>query len=156
MARIFGYPGVSQSIVIGDAALAVFQAHRQTGFREEAGGLLFATIKSTGLHIVEATPPHPKDSRARLSFRLDLEIVQSTINERFQHNLHYVGEWHTHPEHIPTASKRDLTTMASAFSKSRLGISSLTMIIVGKKINGNGLWVSLHNQKGYLRLCETE
>ena len=154
MPRAFWHPGLSRRVVIGDAALSVMRRHRQWPFFNEAGGLLFATIGQDAIHIVEATIPNRKDGRGSNYFEIDLNGAQSTIDERFQHGLHYVGEWHTHPVGHPSPSARDRTTMTSAFAKSKHGLQALLLIIVGRRLDGGGLWVSLHNAKGSLRLCE--
>jgi integrative and conjugative element protein (TIGR02256 family) len=154
MSRAFWHPGLSRRVVIGDAVLSVMRRHRQWPFFNEAGGLLFATIGQDAIHIVEATTPTRRDGCGSDYFEIDLNCAQSTIDERFQHGLHYVGEWHTHPVSRPVPSAKDRTTIASAFAKSKHGLQALILVIVGRRFDGEGLWVSLHNAKGSLRLCE--
>ena len=154
--RVFWHPGLTRSVVIGEAAITTMYQNRQGFLHDEAGGLLFATISPQSLHIVEATTPRPKDRRGGSFFEVDLASAQATINERHQHGLHYVGEWHTHPEYLPQPSDRDRKTIASAHVKSKHQLEALLMIIVGRKFAGKGLWVGLHNAKGSLRLCESD
>lgn len=154
MSRSFWYPGLARSVVIGEAALSVMRRHRQGFLSDESGGLLFATITSSAIHVVEATSPSGSDRRGSSYFEVDLRHAQAVINERFQHGLHYVGEWHTHPVDRPMPSTRDTSTMASAFAKSQHSLEALLMVIVGRRVNAHGLWVGLCNHRGVLQLCE--
>lgn len=154
MSRLFWYPGLARTVVIGDAALSVMRKHRQGVFSDESGGLLFATITPTSIHVVEATSPGKDDRRGGTYFEIDLRQAQSIINERFQHGLHYVGEWHTHPVNRPAPSTRDTSTMASAFTKSQHSLEALLMVIAGRRLDTDGLWVGLCNHRGVLQLCE--
>lgn len=154
MSRTFWHPGLSRRVMIGDAPLDVMKRHRQWPFLSEAGGLLFAALAPAAVHIVEATGPSRRDSRGSAFFEIDLQTAQSTIDERFQHGLHYVGEWHTHPEFKPAPSTRDTKTASSAFRKSKHNLQALLLVIVGRRFEADGLWVGLCNNKGVLRLCE--
>jgi len=149
---IFSYPGVSQSVVVSEQAQQTFLRYRQAHlFRSEAGGLLFAKISATQIAIQEATSPSRRDYRTRGRFILDLVEAQKVIAERFSSKLHYVGEWHTHPEPVPRPTERDLKTIASVFEKSQHRLRSLILIIVG---NGDppSIWCSLHRSADHIQL----
>jgi proteasome lid subunit RPN8/RPN11 len=66
--------------------------------------------------------------------------------------LHFVGDWHTHPEPIPTPSPSDIRTIEEAVAKSRHHLHGFLMIVVGSSEFPIGLYVSLNTAASHLRL----
>ncbi len=62
-----------------------------------------------------------------------------------ERNLHYLGDWHTHPEPVPVPSKRDLKSINECARKSTHGLSGFILIVVGTAPSPQGLHVSLHS-----------
>jgi hypothetical protein len=67
-------------------------------------------------------------------------------------NLHYVGDWHSHPERVPSPSGRDLRSIRECAQKSTHGLNGFLLIVVGTAPFPEGLHVSLNNDDEHLRL----
>lgn len=129
-----------------------FAKYRQTRlWHREAGGQLFAIIDGERWTIVEATGPRRSDRRWRFGFRSSRTMEQAEITDRFAKGLHYVGDWHTHPESIPTPSGEDLGSMAEMIRTSDYQTTGLLMLIIGTQPPPLGLHISLHCGTGWWR-----
>lgn len=58
--------------------------------------------------------------------------------------LHFIGDWHTHPEPTPTPSGSDVRSIRDAVVKSKHHLNGFLMIIVGTDVFPQGLHLSLH------------
>lgn len=144
---------VSQTLVLTREALALMLHHRQLGATEpESGGMLFAQIEPGWITVRVATPPHHHDRRFRHAYEPDLKQQQFEIRRRFKQGLHFIGEWHTHPEPRPQPSGTDLQSMARCYSTSRHNLRAFVMVILGTAKWPDGLWVSLHREDSIVRL----
>jgi integrative and conjugative element protein (TIGR02256 family) len=120
--------------------------HQQTRFwHREAGGQLFARIEDCNVRVVEATGPRPTDRRCRSRYEPDRVAEQAEIDARFPQGLHFVGDWHTHPEDRPTPSSIDLLSTAEGVRRSRHGLNAFVLVIVGRGAFPAGLHVCLHD-----------
>lgn len=145
--------GRKQQLVITENALAAMERHRQLGDRApEAGGMLFAKVSPREIRIEEATEPRRSDRRWRFGFWPCTQNQQRVIDARFAAGLHFVGEWHTHPEAHPRPSGLDLASMENCFLNSRHELRALVMVILGTAPLPDGIWVSLHGSRGFRRL----
>ena len=145
---MIAYPiGTSgQALIFSVEVVGWFTRHQQLRcWQREAGGQLFARFRESGIHIVEATGPGATDRRRRTSYEPDRVAEQLEIDERFRNGLHFVGDWHTHPEDLPRPSPIDLASTAEGFRRSRHGLNAFVMAIVGRAILPGGLYVSLHD-----------
>jgi integrative and conjugative element protein (TIGR02256 family) len=68
--------------------------------------------------------------------------------EKISSDLHYIGEWHTHPDNRAIPSCSDLQQM-QVFAKNRqLGIKSPLLLIVGGSLKTGLIWgFSLHRHR---------
>jgi integrative and conjugative element protein (TIGR02256 family) len=88
--------------------------HRQdTKRKKEAGGLLVGRhlLNRVDIIVDGITEPLPGDRRTRLSFFRAPQKHQSALDLAWQVSEGtetYLGEWHTHPEEVPTPSTTDL------------------------------------------------
>ncbi|QXH48130.1 Mov34/MPN/PAD-1 family protein [Pseudomonas xanthosomatis] len=76
----------------------------------EAGGILLGYRAGTNIHIISATGPLPRDRRSRVSFdRLDPghQVTASEAWATSGGRIDYIGDWHTHPQSVPTPSSKD-------------------------------------------------
>ena len=77
----------------------------------ESGGLLLGFVRKNHFDVRMITVPYRKDFTSRYSFiRKDerhLNIFQ-LLRLKFDKNIAYIGEWHTHPEDNPKPSGIDL------------------------------------------------
>ena len=152
---VYRLPFSNQQVVLMPAALNTFSSYRQTGEASEAGGLLFATFDLPFIRIAEVSEPHILDGRHRYRFFPNRLLQRRLIRKKFKQGLHYIGEWHTHPEPAPHPSYLDLESMAEAFVKSRHRLNWFIMIIVGNKEESLKLWVGAHNSFTYYKLRRT-
>ena len=122
----------------------------------EVGGQLFGSFEKFCVRVSLASGPREADKKSRFSFFPSRRKENTEIKDRFRDGLHYVGDWHTHPEPYPTPSRIDLRSMEDCFQNSRHSLSHFVMIIVGQANLPAGLWVSLHDSKSYFQLRTKE
>lgn len=150
---IFNFPGGNQRLILTNSVLTVMGKYRQTNRRHsEAGGQLFARITPTLIIVAVATEPHRKDVRRRLSFIPDKKRLATEIQTYFSKGLHYIGDWHTHPEKIPKPSWIDYNSMQICFMQSRHELEHLLMVIVGIASFPAGIWAGLINNSQTIEL----
>lgn len=137
-------------VSFGAEVLAHFDKLKQDAFWKcEAGGQLFAKITDSGRwEIVKATGPRRSDYRRRFRFFPRRTDEQIEIGEMFKVGLHYVGDWHTHPELIPTPSPMDMASLEELVRESKHELLGFLMVIVGTGSAPSGLWVSFHPPSG--------
>lgn len=61
----------------------------------------------------------------------------------YKEGLHFVGDWHTHPQAIPNPSSVDIRSMIECFNKSKHGLKAFLIIIVGAADPPQGFYVGL-------------
>ena len=66
--------------------------------------------------------------------------------------LHYVGDWHTHPELKPTPASLDISSMKDCFIKSIHELNYFVLTIVGTSPKKANIWVGLINDKKVINL----
>lgn len=149
----------NQQLVIYDEVLTYITKYRQLRFwHREAGGQLFARISDGLIEIVKATGPRKRDKRSRFWYVAHRPSEQFEIDECYRQGLHFIGDWHTHPEDSPTPSDVDMQSWQEMFSLSEHDLIGMVFIIVGKCLSEEGLWVGLYcnSQFSQLRQVETE
>jgi len=141
-------------IELSDDVLATFNRHRQTKFwSKEAGGQLFYREVAGKACVEYATEPGQGDRRSRFAFWPARQKEQKEINQLFAKGLHYVGDWHTHPEDSPSPSGDDTSKMMGIFKKSEHVLAGMLMVIVGRKATPDSIWCGLVGKRGVQRLA---
>lgn len=102
----------------------------------------------TRIVVEEATGPRPTDTRARTRYQPDRVTEQREIDERHRIGLHYVGDWHTHPEAIPTLSSLDIASISETVRRSTHSLNGFVLVVVGSSEPPDGLSVSVHDRFG--------
>lgn len=127
-----GHLAGAQRIIVGKAVVRRLNLHRQTSpCAKEAGGQLFGLIAPDVVEIAIAVGPRKQDERSRTSFRSNPKLAQKEIERQHRLGNDYLGEWHTHAEAVPRFSGADSQTMEAIRRLSRLGVSSLVLLIRG-------------------------
>lgn len=138
------------TVEFSDAVLRTFHDNRQLSFwsRESGGQLFFRYAEDNIILVVLATGPGAGDKRSRYSFWPNRKREQLEIESAFNAGLHYIGDWHSHPEDIPSPSSDDETKMHGIFIRSEHQLENMLFVIVGRNTCQNGLWVGFidHNR----------
>ena len=149
----FSLNGSEHILRINNDALIHFQKNRQNHpCKKEVGGQLFGIFDGKRTTICCATGPRKIDKRGRYFFHPVRWLEQYEIKKKFRQGLHYIGDWHTHPEKAPTPSLKDIASMEDCFCCSEHELESFVLVIVGQARPPKGLWVSAHNSNGYQQL----
>lgn len=150
-------PGQKQRLIFTHRVLKhLFQQRQIKKKQSEAGGQLFARITSKIVVVVAATGPHVHDIRKRFSFIPYKWRLNKEIHDYFSRELHYVGDWHTHPQKIPKPSWLDLQSMQECYAKSNHELDHFILVIVGNSTGTERIWVGLINRTQTIDLDTTK
>lgn len=142
-----------QFLTLEQSVLDHFIKWRQLASKmPEAGGQLFGAVQGQCIQIKQATGPRCSDRRGRFFFVADRLAERREISTLHKSGLHYFGDWHTHPQSIPTPSRTDISSMADLFARSKHDLNAFAMVIVGTAAPPTGLHVSLHSASAWSRL----
>lgn len=142
-----------QDLVISEEVLTEFERLRQdTPYKTEAGGQLFGSLTKSEIVVERITGPRRTDKRGRYHYEPDRRAEQYEILKMHKQNLHYVGDWHTHPESKPVPSGRDLHSIMECFQRSTHGLNGFLLIVIGTAPFPAGLHVSLHSSNNHIEL----
>lgn len=140
-------------IVLSDSAVMTMDVYRQTGNKDkEAGGQLFARFDGADTVIDIATPPKWLDKRSRYRFEPSKWMQQREIAAMHAKGLHFVGDWHSHPEPIPRPSELDLASMHDCFVRSHHELRAFVLVIVGTQAGPEGFYVALIEKQAHVQL----
>jgi len=101
------------SVWIAPKAIASMIASAVAAGRKETGGILIGSYGPSGwvADVLEATP-QPKGSHAGWAwFQRSHQGLAELLALRWEDGLHYLGEWHFHPNASPAPSNADLRAM---------------------------------------------
>jgi integrative and conjugative element protein (TIGR02256 family) len=133
-----------QRLVFARAAVEHLRRYRQLRWwSREAGGQLFAWFALPDIIIEKATGPRRSDWRTRHSFRPNRRAEQEEIRLQHADGLHFIGDWHTHPERISRPSSQDQQSVQEMFSRSSHFLNAFVLVIAGQEEFPLGLFVSL-------------
>lgn len=142
-----------QVLVLSDAVVEHIVSNCQSRpGQTEAGGQLFATFEDSTVLITRATGPRKADHRSRFRFVPHRISERREINQHYKAGLHFVGDWHTHPQTVPRPSDIDLSNITDMFKKSRHGLAGFVMIISGTMPPPDGLYVAICDERQCIEL----
>lgn len=98
----------------------------------EAAGVLIGERRGSHLVIHDISEPGKGDIRRRCFVDRRGPHHQAAVDDAFARSfgtLQYLGEWHTHPEDIPSPSTTDLGT----WQRNLLEKGPIALIIMGRK-----------------------
>lgn len=143
---VFPIGSSGQVLAFQPGVIAHVMAHRQIHWwQSEAGGQLFARFTDNQILVSEATGPRPGDRRTRWSYRPDARAEQREIDQMHALGLHYIGDWHTHPQAEPVPSLPDFESIAECVRKSTHNLNGFVLMVVGQAAAPIGLNVSIHD-----------
>jgi integrative and conjugative element protein (TIGR02256 family) len=138
-----------QALIFTVPVLETFSTHRQLRFwQREAGGQLFGRLDGSRIEILEATGPRRTDRRTRTTYVPDRRAEQREIDDRFDRGMHFIGDWHSHPEKIPLPSYRDVSSLDDTVRRSNHSMLAFVLVIVGQLAAPEGLHVSIFHGDG--------
>ncbi|GAB3511226.1 hypothetical protein GCM10027341_50540 [Spirosoma knui] len=123
--------------------------------QSEAGGILLGRfiLETEDVVVDEVTVPVLSDWRHRTGFRRSNKPHQKILNDSWSSSdgtCNYLGEWHTHPEPIPSPSGRDLKSWKEQLIKGHQINKTLFFVIVGtQQIT---VWEAKHSPFSYQQL----
>ena len=145
-----------QRLIFNRSVLEHFGKCRQDGPRKrEAGGQIFARFRLPDILLQEVTGPRVRDRRTRVSYWPDKASEQREINSRHRRGLHFIGDWHTHPQDIPSPSGLDISSIQDSFLKSSHTLNGFILVIVGRCPIPTGLYVSFCNETSITQLSSS-
>lgn len=155
IAQVVIYEGPGDLVIhIEQPVLAHLYRNAQNKcWSREAGGQLFASIKRNRWIVKRATGPRTTDFRSRFAFRPDRKAEKAEILTFFGEGLHYVGDWHTHPQNVPSPSNTDIRNITETVQASEHSLSGFLMAIVGRLPAPDGIWLSFHDVHGGYAKC---
>lgn len=126
-------------ILLHPRALQLMMAFRQVGpGTTEAGGVLVGSLRGPHIEVINCTQPMPNDLRRSHAFeRRDAGHI-AAIHAAMKGSagtIGYVGEWHTHPEPVPSPSGQDGANWRNLVRQTK---HPLAFVILGT----DGLFVS--------------
>ncbi|POR66282.1 hypothetical protein BKM30_25105 [Pseudomonas syringae pv. syringae] len=124
-----------QFVYFSQNVLEVFERHVQSDEGTEAGGILLGHVRGKHLEVLEASEPTRQDRRLRYFFERMIHGHKSLADRHWQETnglVRYIGEWHTHPQEMPSPSRIDLDEWKT-LAKSRADRRPLLAVVVGRQ-----------------------
>lgn len=130
----------ASAILVAGKALDIIgaDAARFRG-RSERGGILLGLRRGRHFQVNEATLPTRWDRGSMFSFRRSAAGHQAVAFRRWKSSRHttdWIGEWHSHPEPLPSPSSIDLRSWRDI---TRHRAAPMVFLILGY----DGLWLGL-------------
>lgn len=126
----------------------------RNGGRKERGGILLGLRRGPHLHVNEATLPMRWDRGTMFSFRRSSAGHRTVALKRWKQSsqtVDWLGEWHSHPERLPSPSSIDLRSWRDI---TRHRGAPMVFLIIGYE----GVWLglSLPGRAAPIRYIEAE
>lgn len=147
-----------KTLLIKEKTLNKIDKYKQLGSSDlEAGGILIGRIliENNNYIIDDVTTPMPKDTRTRHRFKRKSKGHQEYYNDLFYKSdgrCFYLGEWHTHPENVPSPSFLDKRNWKRL---SGLGFENEHLFFIILGIKELKVWC-ISKQDGKIFLLESE
>ncbi|MFW2135495.1 Mov34/MPN/PAD-1 family protein [Chryseobacterium sp. TY4] len=123
------------TISLSKEVIFIFKKYIQNDAKKpESGGVLTGKIYENLVDILNCSEPSHLDKRSRYNYNRSHKSAQKYINEKFEESGGeeiYLGEWHTHPEDIPSPSCTDVKSFNKTLNKNKLNSDIHFMIIIG-------------------------
>jgi len=140
----------SVCVTVLPKARKVIENEMASQYPRETGGILIGAYDSN-LRLATvylATGPTEDSHHNATTFERGVKGIKeiiALINIEISPKLHYIGEWHSHPNNRPNPSHADLKQMQIFAKNKQFGIKSPLLLIVGGRPNVEFEWLfSLH------------
>jgi integrative and conjugative element protein (TIGR02256 family) len=91
--------------------------------------------------------PGRGDVRRRHYFAMDECRAQAIIEAEFANGLHYIGDWHTHPQQLPKPSQQDVRSINRVFTDSEHHLRFILLLILSSTEDFASSFVGLADGK---------
>lgn len=122
-------------VVIAPEVYRNLQQYRQTGRKHETGGALAGYKADDDTWVIcSLMHPSPANKSGRTWLERDLVAAQefaSRVHRQSEGQLTYIGEWHTHPEKLPSPSSADTGMLSDILAGSKPPPPFLFGLILG-------------------------
>ena len=135
---------------IKQEVVEALQNNAQHNGNEMCGVLTGVQVGNNCYRICKVSPPCVKRN-TRYGCERDAVTANRFIEEDYKNSEHtrfYIGEWHTHPENIPTPSTIDYRSIKENFQTASLVVPFLIMIIVGIQSS----YICVYNGKDFVEV----
>ncbi|WP_083007576.1 CBASS system CD-NTase/cGAS isopeptidase Cap3 [Halomonas sp. GT] len=120
-------------LVVLPSVLSSLLSYRQFNLSSnEAAGVLIGERRGSHLVVHQVSEPGKGDIRRRCFVDRRGPHHQAAVEDAFSRSsgrLQYLGEWHTHPEDIPSPSSTDL----NSWKRYLVADEPMVLLIVGRK-----------------------
>lgn len=136
-------------LLIDEKVLTTINRYRQLSDNSlEAGGILLGYRRDPHVEVTSVTEPGALDIRTRTRFERKDPVHQQIAAQLWEKDpyIHYLGEWHTHPEPYPSPSsldQREWRILGKSYHPEKL-----IMLIQGY----DDCWLGMQHHKKSIRL----
>lgn len=127
----------------------ILDVHIQRGSNDpERGGIILGKLIDGKVHVLKLSVPTELDKASRMNFERHRISAQIIINYEFLNSnrqITYFGEWHTHPEDIPSPSGTDMKMIRKQFADNLINTDFLILLIQGRK----SLFIGIYDKFGF-------
>jgi integrative and conjugative element protein (TIGR02256 family) len=126
---------ITRPIDFPETTIQFLRSYCQSPTSCETGGVLAGFLRKDNIWVVShPMPPSPRNRAGRFWVKRHRGDSQKFVENVFKATdgiVNYIGEWHTHPEPVPTPSGKDRKMIDDLLRTSRLEINFLIGVIVG-------------------------
>jgi integrative and conjugative element protein (TIGR02256 family) len=119
-------------VLFSGAVTDILFTFRQDRHQPEAGGILLGHRRGNHFEITHVTEPVLTDHRTRVSFVRENHGHQEKAVDLWKSShgtIGYIGEWHTHPENVPSPSLVDINQWSQLPSRNANNAPMLGVIV---------------------------
>jgi integrative and conjugative element protein (TIGR02256 family) len=127
---------------------------------QETGGILVGYYNETHhcATVTEVSDSPPDSTASRTWFDRGIQGLQQWLDQLWHQKIHYLGEWHFHPNASSTPSKQDLKQMQKVAASKLYACPEPLLLIIGGTLPSNwsiGLYVCFSSNSAIeLKLCD--
>lgn len=151
----FRYNLSKLQVVFEPSVINIMTSKAQLGYntKERGGVLLGRLFPDENLIVVVDAIESPAVSSGYTELYVNNDIANKKMKQHWKESggkITYVGDWHTHPEAIPSPSFIDRDTFKSTYRSSKIDQNVLLCVIIGTNaLEKGGFWVGVQR---YFRL----